>query len=93
MASNERDNAVASLKQFEAASDKIAKAANDYASVKLNFDNQFSVIAKDLANAQKIKLPVSCKPDAGRMRSLSAAIAATNSEIGSVSSSTVQGTN
>ena len=42
--------------------------------------NGFQTVQKDFANATKAKpLPVNCKPDAGRVRALTASIAAVNS--------------
>lgn len=86
----ERDEAVADkaratadLKQYQDISKQIYTAAADLAKTTTTLGTQFDTIERDLNDARKKKpLPRDCKPDAGRVRNLDAAIAATNSAAG-----------
>lgn len=76
--------AKATLNQFSIYVSQIDGAAKDYAALKDSLDINFSVIGKQLSNATKAKpLPADCKPDDGRVRALSAAIAAANNQAAS----------
>lgn len=71
------------LAQFSKDAAGIHGAAQAYVSQRSDVDAKFAALSKDLKNATKAKpLPVDCKPDAGRVRSLAAAISAANSAIG-----------
>lgn len=71
-------SATAALSQLTGFIDQMHVASNDYAGQLQLIDNRFALIQKGLANARRTPLPPDCKPDAGRVRSLSDAIAAAN---------------
>jgi len=71
-------SATAALNQLTGFIDQMHTASNDYAGQLQLIDNRFALIQKGLANARRTPLPTDCKPDAGRVRSLTDAIAAAN---------------
>lgn len=85
-AANQRAvNATAALTQLTGFIDKMHEADSSYAGALADIDNRFSLIQKGLTNARRVPLPVDCKPDTGRVRSLTDAIAAANGSPASVS--------
>lgn len=79
----EKNRTAADLKQFTDISQQIATAAQAFLKTQLNLGTQFDTIQRDLTDARKRKpLPANCRPDAGRVRNLDAAIAAANSAAG-----------
>lgn len=79
-AERESVNANAALKQFQDATQKIALAATNYATIQESMTTKFDVVLKDFRNVKfKAPLPIGCIPTPDRLRSLSAAVAAANS--------------
>lgn len=73
-------DAVGALKQFEGDTKTIAALAALLGNAQGALDAKFAAINKDFANAIKAHpLPADCKPDAARLQSLIAAVAAANS--------------
>jgi hypothetical protein len=73
-------DAVAALAQFEGDTKAISSAAALLGNAQGVLDTKFSAINKDFANAIKAHpLPIDCKPDDVRMRTLRAAVEAANS--------------
>lgn len=71
------------LQQFTADTNTIHDAAAAFDSVQFSLNKALVTISRDFNSAIKAHpLPVDCKPDAVRLRSLSAAIAATNTAAG-----------
>ena len=71
------------LVQFIDQTNRIKGAADEYAGLLNTFNGRMGKISNDLRKAMEARpLPVDCKPDAGRMQSLSAAVAATNAAAG-----------
>lgn len=71
------------LQGYEANVTTINNAAREFLAGQNDFGVKLDEIGKDLHNVQTQKpLPVNCKPDAGRVRDLNAAIEATNTRIG-----------
>lgn len=68
----------ASLNQLQGFIDKMNAAGTDYSGALAQINADFSAIKKEFANATLKPLPADCKPDADRLRSLSAAVAAAN---------------
>lgn len=64
---------------------KVGEAAAGLVGDKRTLTTAMAAISKDLKDAQKQKpLPVDCRPDAGRLRSLQSAVAATNNAVSGV---------
>jgi hypothetical protein len=73
-------NSQEALVQFESATQKIALAATNYATIQETMGTKFDSVLKDFRNVKfKIPLAPDCKPDVDRLRSLSAAVTAANS--------------
>lgn len=73
----------AALKQFTDIANTMHKYAGDFNAANTTLGTTLDTISKDLKNVQaKTPLPNSCHPDAGRLRSLTAAVAAANSSFG-----------
>jgi hypothetical protein len=73
-------DAAAALKRLEGFVSSMNLASAQYDQTIQQIANGFQTVQKDFANATKAKpLPVNCKPDAGRVRALTASIAAVNS--------------
>jgi hypothetical protein len=73
-------DAVGALVQFEGDTKTISDAAKVLGSTQVNLDAKFTALSKDFSDATKAHpLPLDCKPDDVRVRSLSAAVAAANS--------------
>lgn len=82
LAQQQANAANASLKQFEADAATMHEWAASYQSDSAALGDKLSAIKTEFAHAIKsAPLPADCKPDAGRLHSLAAAIAATNSTI------------
>ena len=74
--------ASAALAQFIANADKINSAAEVFQAQQEDYKGKISEVNKAFdAISRSAPLPVSCKPDANRLRSLAAAIDAANSAI------------
>jgi hypothetical protein len=71
--------ATGALKDLKEATGIINDAAKNAKTDNLNLNNQLAGIRRDIKNAPK--LPIDCKPDDIRMRSLAASIDATNKAI------------
>lgn len=68
-----------SLTKLNAAIAQMSGSAAEYIAVRDKLGVQLGVISKDLKNVQANKpLPVDCRPDADRLRSLAAAVDAAN---------------
>lgn len=73
------DRAETALDTLNTAINKMNTAAGDYIIARDNLRLQMDAITKELKNVQaKNPLPVDCRPDAGRLRSLQAAVDAAN---------------
>jgi hypothetical protein len=73
------NNAQGALVQYQAATANINVAAIGYAKTKIDLDATFATINRDFENETRSNpLPSGCKPDAGRLLSLAAAVAAAN---------------
>lgn len=73
------DNATASLDQLKAFIGNMNAATTGYNNTQGVLYGKIDDLAKDLKNAQsKAPLPVDCKPDADRLRSLAATVSAVN---------------
>jgi len=71
--------AAGALNDLVAAASNINAAAKGYVDARDDLISAMSAITKDLKNVQKQNpLPVNCRPDAGRLRSFQAAVAAAN---------------
>lgn len=82
-AMRDRDLANAALKKFTETAARINTAALGYTAATGDLGKKLDSIQTDLKNVQNKKpLPVGCKPDADRLRSIAAAVAATNSIAG-----------
>jgi len=69
----------AALTDLVTAAGNVKAAAQGYVSARNDLTTAMSAISKDLKNVQKQNpLPVDCRPDAGRLRNLQAAVAAAN---------------
>lgn len=67
------------INQAQTAMDNISAAATRLTGISDTLDTQFHNIKEDFKNAiHATPLPVDCKPDAGRLRSLTAAVNAAN---------------
>ncbi|VVD76038.1 hypothetical protein PEP31012_00845 [Pandoraea eparura] len=70
-------SAVAALADFAETASKVKEAADSYISERAAIAGKLDQLSKDLKNYAKDKpLPADCRPDAGRVRSLSEAVAA-----------------
>lgn len=84
-ATEEATAASEALKQFTERAAAIQSAADTFIAAKASLDGRFASINRNLANViQNAPLPLDCKPDAGRVQSLSEAISAANSAAGQV---------
>lgn len=78
------------LDGFVRTADGINAAALEFGGISHDLSTNIGVISRDFHNAARNNpLPVDCKPDAFRVRSLSASIAATNTAIGRAASPAV----
>jgi len=66
-------NANTALSDLREAGARIRQSADDYLAIKSDLGAKLDAIRKDLKNAKK-PLPVGCRPDAQRVRSLSDAV-------------------
>lgn len=71
--------ATAALTTLKADADAITKAAGEYAAITSPLAPKIAALTKELRNAPR--LPVDCRPDAGRVQNLDAAIDAANQSI------------
>lgn len=75
-------SATEALNKLTSYVDGINISAIDYGKTSRSLGTKIDLLAKDFQNVKTNPLPIDCKPDANRMRALSAAIATTNSAIG-----------
>jgi len=73
-------NVTAALSQLQGFIDKMHTADAGYSSDLQSIKDAFAALAKDFKNATVKPLPLDCKPDIGRVRILSAAVAAANAK-------------
>lgn len=77
------DGTRATLAMFTADAARVHEAAEGFTAKQADLDSRFASISKDFANAIKARpLPVDCKPDTDRLRSLQAAVDAANTATG-----------
>lgn len=75
-------NVTASLTQLQGFIASMHAADANYGAALDSINAQFAKLKKDLANAKLNPLPVDCKPDVGRLRVLTGAVAAANQGAG-----------
>lgn len=68
----------ASLSQLQGFISTMDAAGGDYTMALASIKTQFATIQKELTNATLKPLPADCRPDAGRLRVLTDAVAAAN---------------
>lgn len=78
-AENVASNVAASLAQLQGFISTMNMADANYNAALTAIDKQFAIVESEFKNATQKPLPVDCKPDAGRLRILTDAVAATNS--------------
>jgi len=76
-------NVTAALAQLQGFINKMQNADAGYNGDLANIKKQFAALELEFKNATAKPLPLDCKPDAGRVRILSAAVAATNAKAAS----------
>lgn len=82
-ASQRADATALALAQFTADADKIHESADAYTALQAGLDTRFNDISKDFHNAVKSHpLPVDCRADPERLRTLTAAVKAANTAAG-----------
>lgn len=74
----------ASLTQLQGFIDTMHGASADYQGALASITADFAALKKDFHNATLKPLPVDCRPDAGRLRLLTDAVAAANKGAGAV---------
>jgi hypothetical protein len=72
----------ASLNQLQGFISKMDAAGGDYSAALAQINADFDALKKEFANATLKPLPADCKPDAGRLRVLTDAVAAANKGAG-----------
>lgn len=75
-------SATASLNQLNGFIANMHGAALDFQNSQRDIDSRFAALQKGLHNAYTHHLPVNCKPDPGRVQSLTDAITAANANSG-----------
>lgn len=74
----EKASISASLAQLQGFIAQMHVAATDFVAIQNDIDTRFDALKKGLPHAFAVPLPANCKPDVERVRSLHAAVAATN---------------
>ncbi len=72
----------ASLIQLQGFISKMDAAGGDYSAALAQINADFAALKKEFANATLKPLPADCRPDAGRLRVLTNAVAAANKGAG-----------
>ena len=74
-----RSQSELALTTLQADAERITTAANEFAAIQSTLAPRMSALTKELRNAKP--LPADCRPDAGRVQNLDAAIDAANKSI------------